>query len=165
VTVYLDDMELLKMYGIDLPPGMDRVRNRSMIGAFTCLRFSDTSKITNDSMSKGLMYDRNIKTGEDIIVPTHWVVRQILEAHPEGLPPAISNQKTNKALKDIAKRAGINDKVVITKTKGGKAVTTVYEKWQLVSSHFQPMLVEMAHVQDIHSDIRFFSAKECLFYR
>lgn len=134
-TIALTYYELLHMYGIELPEGMDRVRIRSMLGAFTCLRFSDSSKITADDIRGGLIYDRNTKTGTNVVVPMHWVVRQIIEHNPDGLPGGISNQKTNEALKQIGKRAGINGKVVISKTRGGKVVTETFEKWQLITTH------------------------------
>ncbi len=134
-TIYLTVHELLKMYVINLPKKQSIVRDRNMIAAFTALRFSDSSKITPNSVRDGLMWDKNQKTGEDVVVPLHWVVKQILEDNPDGLPPAPSNQSTNKALKAIAKKAGITDNVQVTKTKGGKLVTTVVNKYELVSSH------------------------------
>jgi len=134
-AIALTYYELLKMYGIELPAGLDRVRIRSMLGAFTCLRFSDSSKITCDDIRDGLIYDRNTKTGTNVVVPMNWVVRQIIEQNPDGIPGGISNQKTNEALKQIGKRAGLTDKVVISKTRGGKVVTETFEKWQLITTH------------------------------
>lgn len=134
-TIFLSVDELLKMYGIELSEPLDRVRNRAMIAAFTCLRFSDSTKITVNSIRDGLVYNKNIKTGQNIVVPVHWVVKQIMEMHPDGLPPATSNQKSNEALKRIGKAAGLNQKVEITKTIGGNMVTKTYEKWELITTH------------------------------
>lgn len=134
-SIYLTTHELLKMYGIELPENLDRVRNRAMIGAFTCLRFSDSAKITIDSVRDGLIFDRNKKTGNNVIVPVHWVVQQIFDQHPDGLPPSISNQKTNKHLKTIAKLAGIDTPITVNKTVGGKLVTETKKKYELVTTH------------------------------
>ena len=134
-TIYLTENELLTMYGIELSPAMDSIRNRFMIGAFTGLRFSDSAKITADSIREGLIFDRNIKTGGNVVIPIHWVVDQIFEFHPDGLPPSISNQKTNKFIKTIGRKAGITTPVVISKTIGGKIVTTTHAKCDLITTH------------------------------
>lgn len=135
-TVYLKNDELMAIYRLqNLTPGERRVRDRFLIQAFTCLRFSDSSKITKDSVRDGMIHDRNIKTGESVMVPLHWVVEEIMAANPDGLPPAISNVQTNKHLKSIAFKAGINDPVEVTKTIGGKVVRETVPKWQMVTTH------------------------------
>jgi integrase len=134
-SIYLTIDELLKIYGIDLPDYLDRVRNRYIIAGFTALRFSDTVKITQDSIRDGLLFDRNQKTGTQVIIPLHWTVKQILEDHPEGLPPSISNQKTNKYLKEIGKRAGIDANIQIIKTIGGKQTVITKKKYEMITTH------------------------------
>ena len=134
-TIYLTEHELLYIYGIELPDYLDRVRNRFIIGAFSGLRFSDSAKITHDSIREGLMFDRNKKTGNDVVIPIHWVIEQIFKDHPEGLPPSISNQKTNRYLKEIGQRAGINDTIIINKKRGGEIVTESHKKYELITTH------------------------------
>jgi hypothetical protein len=58
-----------------------------------------------------------------------------MAAHPEGLPPSISNQKTNKYIKEIVKRAGITEPITITKTIGGEPVSITKPKHDLIKTH------------------------------
>jgi len=134
-SIYLTENELLMMYGIELPDYLDKVCTRFMIGAFTGLRFSDSAKITHESIRQGLIFDRNIKTGGDVVIPIHWVVQQIMDQHPEGLPPAISNQKANVYLKEIGQRAGIDDVIQLNKTIGGKITSNSHKKYKLITTH------------------------------
>ena len=134
-TIYLTASELLRIYQMPLSDAQDAVRNRFLIGAYTALRFSDSAKITPDSIREGLIFDKAIKTGGSVVVPIHWVIKQIMEDHPDGLPSSISNQKTNEALKVICKEAGINTTIVIRKTQGGKVNATTMFKYQMVTTH------------------------------
>jgi len=134
-TIYLSEYELLKIYGIELPDYLDRVRNRFLIGAYSGLRFSDSAKITPQSIRDNLLFDRNIKTGANVVIPIHWVIEQIMADHPDGLPPSISNQKTNRYLKEIGKRAGIDEQVTVSKTKGGRVVSVSCPKYEMITTH------------------------------
>lgn len=135
--IYLTENELLTMYGIELPPYLDRVRDRFMLGAFTGLRFSDFSRLSLNNVHGGMISDRNQKTGERVVIPVHWVVRQILEKYKDlgGLPPAISNQKMNVYLKLIGTRAGIEQPIVEHRTKGGLRTQQAFHKWELICTH------------------------------
>ena len=133
--IYLTEHELLKMYGAPKSKALDNVTDRFMIGAFTCLRFSDNSTITLDNIRNGMIYDRNAKTKEFVVVPMHWVVKQIMDAHPDGLPPAVSNQKANKYLKKIGKIAGIDQPVTMSRTVGGKVIETTKPKYEFIKTH------------------------------
>ena len=126
-SIYLTEDELLKIYGIELPPALDRIRERFILGAFTGLRFSDSSVITPDSIRNGLIFDKNQKTGTQVVIPIHWVVRQIMDFHPEGLPRSCSNANTNKYIKVIGRMAGIKqwDKIT-THTGRRSALTNMY---------------------------------------
>jgi len=134
-TIYLTEYELLKIYGIELPENLGRVRDRFLIGAFSGLRFGDSAKITQDSIRQGLIFDKNIKTGTRVVIPIHWVIEQIMADNPSGLPPSISNQSTNKYLKKIGLLAGIDDTILINRTKGGRVVSKTYKKYDLITSH------------------------------
>ena len=134
-TIYLTEFELLHMYGIELPDYLDKARDRFLIGAFTGLRFSDFNKITPDSLINGMITDKNIKTGELVIIPLHWVVGQIMAKYKDGFPRPISNQKMNDYLKLIAERAGVEDVIIKHRTNGGVRTEKTFKKWELVTTH------------------------------
>jgi hypothetical protein len=136
-TIYLNEDELTKIYNKDFSknPGMDRVRDLFLIGCWTGCRFSDIEQITPDSISGGFIHIKQYKTGTKVIIPLYPVVTAILNKYNGKLPKAISNQKFNETLKDIARLSEINERTHKAITRGGINVSKVYEKWQLCSTH------------------------------
>ena len=49
--------------------------------------------------------------------------------------PVISNQKMNQYIKEVAKLAGINTPVVVTRYSGTKRTDVLFEKHELLSTH------------------------------
>lgn len=134
VSVYLSVDELTRIKNAELGAAYRKTADLFLIGAFTGLRFSDFSLITKDHENNGVIRVRQKKTGAALIIPVHPVVRDILDKY-DTLPRCITNQKMNVALKNIAEKAGINDKTTITSTKGGVKKTTTYFKYQLITTH------------------------------
>ena len=106
-AVYLTEAELNAIRKVELGPRQAAIRDRFLIGCFTGLRFSDNKALTADSIRGNMIYNKNIKTGTQVVVPIHPVVTEILSKYGGCLPPAISCQNTNKQIKLIAKAAGI----------------------------------------------------------
>ena len=138
-TVYLSDNELLLLYQKDLSnnPRLDRVRDLFIIGCYTGLRFSDLSQLTPDKFTQNgtRLKIKTVKTGEIVVIPLHWTIKEILLKYNSEIPRALSNQKMNKYLKELAEEAEINERITITKTKGGLNFTKTFEKHQLVTVH------------------------------
>ena len=134
-SIYLNELELNTLYEAKLTPAKEKVRDLFLVGCWTGCRFSDISQITPGSISEGFIHMKQYKTGEKVIIPLHPVVTTILNKYEGRLPEAISNQKFNKALKDIAEAAGINEMTHKAITKGGVKVSTAYKKFDLVTSH------------------------------
>lgn len=139
--VYLTDEELDKIYNVQLSKKkyLDRIRDVFLIGCYTGLRFSDFTQLKKENLQKlndiYVFKVRTYKTNEKVVIPLKPVVKQIWDKYNGELPIAISNQKTNKYIKELAKLAGITDTVTIKRTSGIKARNTTKEKWQLVASH------------------------------
>jgi len=110
-------------------------RDRFLVGAFTAMRFGDYSKIDGIKSTDEFIIRRTEKTGTKVVIPMHWVVKEILERRNNELPNPISNQKFNDALKVLGRLAGIDENVDITMTKGGKRVTETFKKWELITTH------------------------------
>ncbi len=146
-TVYLPEHELRQLHGLNLTdsPRLDRIRDLFLVGCYTGLRFSDLSTLRPDQIDKGMITITQIKTGDRVVIPVHDTVSEIMAKYGGELPAAISNQKTNAALKDVAGKCdALKKKVSIKYTKGGKSVTkggkSVVEtespkKWQFVTTH------------------------------
>jgi len=140
-NIYLSVDELMNIYHLDLIgyPGQDRVRDLFLIGAFTGLRYSDYSNLKKENfrmIGDVEMCDiKTIKTEEKVIIPVTPIVKAILNKYDGEPPKPISNQKTNETLKVIAKKAGIDQKIIRTINVAGENQQESKNKYELVSTH------------------------------
>lgn len=110
-------------------------RDRFLIGAFTALRFQDFSTLVNLKEDSGVISVRNLKTSTRTTIPTHYIIKEIIARRNGVLPPFITNQKMNAALKKLGRIAGINEIVEISITKGGRRQTERMPKYELITTH------------------------------
>lgn len=136
-TIYLNESELQKLKDKDFAksPYLDRVRDWFLLLAWTGCRFSDLEKVGKTDIQDGFISFRQQKTNTKVTIPLHPVVLEILEKYDYNLPEPISNQRFNEYIKEVAKLAEINAMESITVTKGGKLITELHPKWELISSH------------------------------
>ena len=129
------ELDLLARFDFSKSPRLERTRDLFLVGCWTGLRFSDFTRIRRENIKNGMMTIQQQKTNEFVTIPLHPVFIAIWDKYDGVLPSNISNQKFNDNLKEMCREAKLNDRVMKSITKGGKKITTVYEKWQLVSSH------------------------------
>lgn len=136
-TVYLNEKELeqLKNKDFSKTPYLDRVRDWFLLLAWTGCRFSDLEKVGKTDIKDGFISFRQQKTNTKVTIPLHPVVLEILEKYDFNLPEPITNQRFNEYIKEAAKLSEINNTESVTITRGGKLVTELYPKWELISSH------------------------------
>ena len=138
-TIYLNDNDLLTLYELDLSENkkLDRVRDLFLIGCYTGLRFSDLSQLTPDKFIKGgtQLKVKTIKTGETVIIPLHWTIKEILKKYDGETPRPISNQKMNEYLKKLCNIKHFQEMVILNKTEGGLSFEQKKQKWELVTVH------------------------------
>ncbi|WP_052354213.1 site-specific integrase [Flectobacillus major] len=141
-SIALNESELLEMCNLDLSetPKLERVRDLFIIGANTGLRFSDFTSIKPENIRKD--YDGEFieiiqyKTKRKVIVPINQTVKTILYKYNNELPKAISNQKFNDYIKEVAKLCqSLHSLEFLSYVKGGKDVKESVERWKMVSSH------------------------------
>lgn len=130
-----NELDLLAHFDFSHSFRLERTRDLFLIGCWTGLRFSDFTRIREENIKNGMLTIQQQKTNEFVTIPLHPVFLRIWEKYKGVLPSNISNQKFNDNLKDVCREAGLNEHVLKSITKGGKKQTTIYEKWQLVSSH------------------------------
>lgn len=106
-----------------------------LVGAFTAMRFGDYGSLENVRSTDMLISKRTQKTGAKVVIPMHWVVREILERRGNKLPRMVNNKSINRALKELGKLARLDEPVEKTITRGGKKVTSVHKKYELIGSH------------------------------
>ena len=137
-NIALTESELEEIQNLDLSKdiGLDLVRDLFVIGCNTGLRFSDFSTLKPSDISGNMIRITQQKTKGKVTIPVHVVVQKILDKYNGVLPASISNQKTNEKLKEIGKKVKLLEaKESKTTTKGGKKVTVVLHRWQMLSTH------------------------------
>jgi integrase len=135
--VYLNEDELKTISELDLSesPYLDRVRDLFLVGCWTGLRFSDIYKINKNNLNGNFFRIEQQKTKGRVVIPCHPEVARIFKKYDGEMPTMISNQKFNTYLKTICKKANLNTTVSKGMTVGGKRITEVKKKWELIASH------------------------------
>jgi len=136
-TIYLNETELKQIYDYDFRNNkkLDTVRDIFIIGCYTGLRFSDLQQLRKEHFTKDTINIRTIKTGDTVVIPLHWTVREICKKYDYNLPRVISNQKMNEYIKKIGELAGIKEKILITETRGGLKAEKRINKYELITVH------------------------------
>lgn len=133
-AVYLDESELKELEKVDCPPAEQLARNWFLIGCYTGLRVSDLLSLSKRNISDKFITIATEKTDEKVVIPLHPTVKKIIKKY-KGFPPSITDVEVNRMIKITARRAGINEDVLITTTKGGKREDRYLKKWQVIRSH------------------------------
>ena len=141
-SIYLSEEELIEMYNLDLTdkPRLERVRDLFLVGCWTGLRFSDFTTLKPEHISENFIEIKTRKTEETVVIPIHRTVRSIMDKYRgryhNSLPPAISNVKMNKYLKEIGELvAGLDKETKVQSTKGGVMRESTVKKYRLIKTH------------------------------
>lgn len=136
-SIYLNEKELEQLYNQNLSKDkkLNNVRDWFLIAAYTGLRFSDFSRLTEDNIKNDTISIVTQKTNTNVVIPLHTYVKVILEKHEYNLPKVISNQKFNKYIKEVCKLANLNDTIIVEQTKGDLKTKSKQSKSELVTAH------------------------------
>ena len=151
-SIYLADDEIQNIENKKgLSNSLENVKDWLLISCHTGQRISDFLRFNKNmiryeknkkGIAKPLIEFTQKKTGKIMTIPLSPKVMHILEKRNGEFPNSISDQKYNDYIKEVCKKAKINDVV-----KGSKLVETfkgskkyrkesdTYKKWELVSSH------------------------------
>lgn len=114
---------------------LERSKKLFVIGCWTGLRCENYLNIDPnaqiDETGNFIQAVAN-KNGPKVLIPIHRIVKEIIS---EGWPKPVSGQKLNEHIKTLGFMAGINEKVMWSRTEGGIRVTHINEKWEMLSSH------------------------------
>jgi len=137
-SINLSKKELQEIETLDLSSDktLQNVRDLFLIGCYTGLRYSDYSTIKPEYFNNGYLEITQTKTGAPVVIPLHEVIIKILDKNKGLLPKSISIQKNNDYLKDIGKKIdSLKTEFVKSITKEGFNQRTIYQKWELITSH------------------------------
>lgn len=107
---------------------------------FSCasgLRYSDLAQLKREHIKATEIRLTVKKTKEIHVLPINGFMAAILDRNKgQARPlPVLSNQKYNDYVKLLCELAGIDEPVEIIRFKGAEKITTVYPKYELISSH------------------------------
>ena len=139
-NIYLSEEELQRMTDLDLSynRSLERVRDLFIVGCYTGLRFSDFSELKKEHIVGNTFKVKTIKTNEWVTIPLMSFVKDIMEKYKDNansLPKSCVNQTMNKHLKEIGRRAKINESFLKIRTKGRKRVEQRLNKYELITTH------------------------------
>ena len=118
----LTEDEVQRITDIELTsPAMRVVRDQFLLLVWTGQRYSDLDKleprnIVETAGGTKVFKIKQQKTAASVIIPILPQAQAILDKYDNRLPPPYTNQFFNRALEDIAKAAGIDTQVPITRT-------------------------------------------------
>ncbi len=134
-TVYLTEKEVERLWKLDLKDPMEcKARDLFLIGVYTAARFSDYSQLSENNIKGKFITFTQKKTADSVMIPLSPKVTAILKRNG-GQSPKMNQVVFNREIKVVCLKAGINDKIQVTKSKGARHETTIVPKWKLVSSH------------------------------
>ena len=134
--IVLTDEEILQLYNAELTGKQKEMRDVFILQCEMGQRFSDMCNLNNGRLSEdGNMYTIvQQKTKQQVTIPLSDTAKQILAKYNYKIPIYLLNI-TDKELKKIAQKAGLNREVLITREVKGKIETTTEPIWKHISSH------------------------------
>lgn len=144
-NIYLTEDELNQIASIEITtPYLDKVRDQFLLLAWTGCRYSDLPKLNKSNiytMSNGGQCFKleQKKTNTKVVIPILPPAQAILEKYDYEVPEPMSNQPFNRFLKEVAKLAGLEEEVSITRTESNNGnverVEQRFSKWECVTAH------------------------------
>ena len=137
--VYLNQRELSAITDLSLVknPKLEKVRDVFCLGCFTGLRFSDLAKLRAQNVKGDHIIIKSQKTRDTLFIPLRDEAQTIILRYKDkpGFFPIISNQKMNDYLKELARLAGLDEEVTITRYQGAKEIKITKPKCEMISTH------------------------------
>lgn len=152
--IYFDENEIEKIrtHSFEMDSYLDNARDWLIIGLWTGLRVSDLLSLTVKDLKGKYIDNTNFKTDIPVTIPIHPHVEEILNKRNWNFPRAITEQKFNEYIKEVAKLVGFNElvngaKMTLITDKDGKPILNhlgkkvhrkkngIFPKYELVTTH------------------------------
>jgi len=137
-SIYLNEDDLTKIYKLDLSGNkqLESIRDVFIIACYTGLRYSDLRKLSTDNIKDNTCIQiETQKSNEQVIIPMHRRIKEILTKYDNQLPKVFSNGQMNEDLKTIGRMAKVNDIILLKRTHGGVRKEKKYLKSELITVH------------------------------
>jgi len=144
--IYLNEKEIQALENFDLSDNkrLEKVRDMFIIGCYTALRISDLQSLTKQHIVKeedGWYIKIEMqKTANPVTIPVTDKLKSLLEKYEtntgEYFPKAISSQKANEYIKEVAEKIEeFKTEVIINSTVKGLRISKSIPKYKLIENH------------------------------
>lgn len=143
--IYLTDSEIKEMLDKDLSkyPEVELARDVFLIGCYTGQRISDYNNLSENDIIEidGIQFfkikqQKNKKYNREVLCPITKEMREIMNKRHNKKPPRkIAESYLNDYIKQVGQMLKWNELVKCEFTKGGKTVTKMIPKYDLIKSH------------------------------
>jgi integrase len=137
-SIYLTEAEITGIYNLELSEKKKTVRDIFVVQYYLGQRISDISNLKNATIRENEIELYQKKTGVPVTIPLiNPIVKEILSRYNYSFPDEIvsSTNTLNRCIKEIAKEAGINEKISYREQKGTNIEIKKAEKWELITTH------------------------------
>ncbi len=147
-NIYLTQDEIERIYRLDIPSliakgeidaksQIEKTRDLFIIGCWTGLRRSDINKLENAlfNLEKEEITIITEKTGEKVTLPMHPFIKELYKKYNGVFPRLADKANTNKQLQELGRHAKIEEDTIIKENRGGKIISHIYKKYQLIKMH------------------------------
>ncbi len=138
-VIALSEQELNKLLNLDLSKDarLNKVRDVFCFSCATGLRYSDMVQLKREHIKPNEIRLTIKKTREPMIIPLNKISADILKKYESRADPLpmITNQKFNIYIKEICKKAEIDEDIEIIRYRGAEKISQVFKKHDLISAH------------------------------
>ncbi|WP_449388823.1 tyrosine-type recombinase/integrase [Chryseobacterium lineare] len=137
--ITFSDDEIRSIEECEVPDELLSAKKWLLISCYTGQRVSDFMKFTSEKLIevKGItcVSFMQKKTRKEITLPMHPAVVEIIRENGGEFPEEIRDAVYNRQIKEIARLAGLHNKVKAKKRVFHRLATVIKEKWELITSH------------------------------
>ena len=141
-VTFLKYKELIHFFHFEFPKEkeyLSKARDMFCFMAFTSLRYSDLAALRSVNIVDGCLDFCTEKTDDKLHIALNEHAQEIIDKYSwykgDTVFPVPSNQKLNDFLKEAAKLAGLDRKIVQVYFKGNTRHEDTYEFWEQISCH------------------------------
>ena len=147
-NIYLTKDEIERIYRLDIPTliakgeidaksQIEKTRDLFVIGCWTGLRRSDINRLDKAlfDIEKEEITIITEKTGEKVAIPMHPFIKELYEKYDGKFPKLTDKANTNRHLQEIGRHAKIDDEIMVKENRGGKIISHIYKKYQMIKMH------------------------------
>jgi integrase len=138
-VIALTNDEFETLYNLDLSDNLRLAQTRDVF-CFSCatgLRYSDLNQLKREHLKDDEIILTVKKTKDLHRIPLSPYSKAILDKYTDQTRPLpmVSNQNMNLSVKELCKKAGIDEQIEIVRFIGAKRVSKTYPKYELIGVH------------------------------